>query len=242
MQKFIRAEEVMSKDVFVVDNKATILTAAKLMVKYKTSSLIAMENTKPKGIITEYDVIQLVVKGEDHNKIPVSKVMSTPIVTVDYEDSFFEVIKLMRNKNFKRIPVLKNNVIVGLINEAEVTKGIIYINKLLNEELRGGMITKDAHRNAEEDMLKNVLVESLKKEPPWVKKQLELLQKISSEQEEVIKKIVSSAKKYTLGDWRINIWSNCEFKFEKMKNNEIIYMCKKLNNFCVYKNCPLNDF
>jgi len=238
--QFIRAKEVMSKDVFVVDVNASVYDAVKIMVKYRTDALVAMEKTIPKGVVTETDITYFIVNCADPKSQKVESIMSAPIFTVDVEDSFFDIIKTMHKKNLKRVPVVSNNVIVGMINENDITKGILQITKVLNEELRQGIITSDEHEKVETDVFKHLMKETLRQEPPWVKRQIELLQQIHAEQQQVIESISKSTKKYNLSDWRVNIWTNCTHKKEKMKNNEIIYMCDKSGKFCVYKDCPLN--
>ncbi|MBN2422424.1 CBS domain-containing protein [Candidatus Woesearchaeota archaeon] len=230
----------MSKKVFVVDANSSVLEAAKLMTKYKTSCLITMNKTKPAGIITENDITKFASSNKNSEQEKISSILSSPIVIAEGDNSFFEVLSLMKKKKLKRIPIVKKNMIVGIITETEIIKGIVYINQILNKTLREGYITPDQHKKGEEEILRHVLEEGLRREPPWVKKEIDLLRRIYEEQEEVIKKISKSTRKYSLTEWRMNIWTECKYKKEKMKNNEIIYMCDKLNGFCVYKNCPLN--
>jgi predicted transcriptional regulator len=239
-KSFIRAKDIMSKDVFVVDINSSVFNAAKLMTKYKTSCLIAMKKTDPEGMITENDITRFVTKNKDPKKSNVKSIMSSPIITANVDNSFFEVIKLMKDKSIKKIPVIKKNEIIGIITEKDMSNGIIYINKVLNKTLREGYITIEEHKKEEEILLKKLEEGFIKKEPPWVKKELSLLKKIYKEQSEVIEKISKASRKYTLTEWRKSIWLGCKYKKEKMENDEIVYKCLKLKDFCVYQNCPLN--
>ncbi|MBD3203097.1 CBS domain-containing protein [Candidatus Woesearchaeota archaeon] len=237
---FIRAEDIMSKDTFVVDIKASIRDAAQLMVKYNTNCLIVMKKTKPIGIITDENITKIVAEDKNIKKTKIKSVMSKPLFTATSDNSFFEIIKLMKKKNIRKLPVLREDSLIGIITEKEVTKGVLYVNKVLNKTFRNGFISPDEYKKQEENLIKSILEKGLKKEPPWVKKEIDLLRKIYEEQEQVYKKLVSTSRKYTLTDWRKNIWVDCKFKHEKMENDEIVFMCKKLKDYCVYKDCPLN--
>ncbi|MBU0757735.1 MAG: CBS domain-containing protein [Nanoarchaeota archaeon] len=231
----------MSKDVFVIDSDATIFDAAKLMVKYNTGLLIVMEKRKPAGIIAEHDLVIIMTKSKDTKEIKVKECMSKPIITVDYDDSFFKVLKLANKKKLKNLPVLKNNTIVGKITQQEISLGTVRVIKFLNGTLRKGFISSDEHRMVETEVLKNVLSDSLQKEPPWVKRELELLEQIYNEQQKVMTKIADKAtKKYSLTEWKMNIWNGCQYKMQKTENNEIVNICRKLNKYCSYAPCPLN--
>jgi CBS domain-containing protein len=78
------------------------------------------------GVITDRDiVIRAVAEGKDTNNTRAEDIMSVDIHTTRPNDRVVEVIRLMANKQVRRIPVVNdNNYLVGMISMADVAQEI----------------------------------------------------------------------------------------------------------------------
>ena len=68
------------------------------------------------GIVTERDIIyRAVAKSLGMYKAKIKKIMTTPLITVDKQTPCIEAIKIMREKNLRRLPILEQENIIGVV-------------------------------------------------------------------------------------------------------------------------------
>ncbi|HLD98552.1 MAG TPA: CBS domain-containing protein [Candidatus Nanoarchaeia archaeon] len=111
----MEVREIMSKAV-VTDDKATLRDAARIMSDKNIGSLIVVVNNVIKGILTERDVMKNINKLD--NKI--TSIMSKRVITIDAYSDVQEAVKIMTERRIKRIPVLKDKKLVGLISMTDL--------------------------------------------------------------------------------------------------------------------------
>ncbi|MBQ2586212.1 MAG: CBS domain-containing protein [Bacteroidaceae bacterium] len=74
-------------------------------------------------MITDRDIVlRNVANKKDPNTTLASDIMTTDIVTVDPETDIYKVSRLMAEKQIRRIPVVQNNEIVGLVTLGDLSK------------------------------------------------------------------------------------------------------------------------
>lgn len=134
-------KEAMRKDVLTIDGEAPLVDAAMAMVEQDRGSVIVLEKAKPIGIITERDFVAKVVsKGRDPKKLKVKEVMTTDLLSVDPDTDLYEAVRLMREHGVRRLPVVKNGILYGILGPKELADSFTpYIDKLTKEILRTGM-------------------------------------------------------------------------------------------------------
>ncbi|GAG50113.1 unnamed protein product, partial [marine sediment metagenome] len=80
-----QVKKYMTKEVTTIDYDANVTDAAKIMTVDKDYKgyVIVLQKGKPKGIVTEKDLVnKVIVGGLDPAKTSVSEIMSTPLITV----------------------------------------------------------------------------------------------------------------------------------------------------------------
>ncbi|UCD72516.1 MAG: CBS domain-containing protein [Candidatus Bathyarchaeota archaeon] len=134
-------KEAMRKDVLTIAGEAPLIDAAKAMVEKNVGSIIVLEKAKPVGIITEKDfVIKVVSKGLNPKKLKVKKIMTKELISVDPDTDLYEAVKLMKEHGVRRMPVIKDEILYGIIGPRELAESFTpYIDKLTKEILRTGM-------------------------------------------------------------------------------------------------------
>ena len=95
--------------------------AAALMRDGDMGAVPVVDDGKLVGIVTDRDiVIRAVAEGKDA-ATHVGDVMTTELFTVTPDDFVFEAIRLMGDKQIRRVPVIDNNgALVGIIAIADV--------------------------------------------------------------------------------------------------------------------------
>ena len=128
----------MNKEVPTVDERATVLEAAKLMVKLTRGFLVVLKEGQPKGIITERDLVKKVIaEGKDPQKVIVLEVMSSPLVTVDPDEDLLKASKLMQDNQIRRLPVVKDGIIYGVLSSTDIARKVgEYVDRSVRDIMR----------------------------------------------------------------------------------------------------------
>lgn len=95
-----------------------ISVAVDKMIKQNIGAVVAVEDGRPVGMITEKDVLERVVKPQkDMDKTLVKDVMSKPLISIEADRPMREALDLMRKHIIRRLAVTKEGALVGLITE-----------------------------------------------------------------------------------------------------------------------------
>ena len=123
-------KEAMKYKPVMVKPTLTVLEAAKLMKKHKIGNVIVGEKKQPIGILTESDILKKVVaEGKKPSDVLVRDVMSTPIMVIDPYVTLEEAMKTMGKCNVRRLPVVENGELVGIITQKDISR----ISPILHE-------------------------------------------------------------------------------------------------------------
>jgi CBS domain-containing protein len=109
-------EEVMTRDVESVRPDASLKEAAEMMRTLNEGSLPVVDGEKLAGIITDRDiVVRAVAKGMDINTTKINDFMSPAVVTVTGDQTAQEAAKLMAQHQVRRLPVVEDGRLIGII-------------------------------------------------------------------------------------------------------------------------------
>lgn len=121
MANLEKVEELMTKHVITVKKGDTVKKVAKTMAADNIGSVIVVEGNKVTGILTERDLSRkIVAKGLDPTKVKVSEVMSSPVTTITPDTSILAATELLDRKKFKKLPVVKDGKLVGIISDMDL--------------------------------------------------------------------------------------------------------------------------
>ena len=116
-----RCREIMTKNVRTATRETSLREAAIMMRDGDMGAVPIVEDDRLVGIVTDRDiVIRAITEGRDA-ETPVGEVMTSELFTVGPEDFVFEAIRLMGDKQIRRVPVVDaNGVLAGIIAMADV--------------------------------------------------------------------------------------------------------------------------
>ncbi len=122
---WMKVNQVMSRDVATISPNQNVALAAMMMSEKNISCIIAVENGDVKGILTETDLLKKsVVEGKDTLKIKVAEIMSSPVETASSDLSVLEAGEFMQAKHIKRLPILDEQKLVGIVTQTDLTRVI----------------------------------------------------------------------------------------------------------------------
>jgi len=114
--------QVMSKNVLTLDKSASLQEAAENMKKLNVGCVIVTENNNPIGIITERDFVTKIVAEGRPLFTEIQEVMSSPLITIDSEETIWEASELMKEKSIHKLPVKENEQITGIVTTTDIVK------------------------------------------------------------------------------------------------------------------------
>lgn len=129
--------DIMIKDLLTISENETALKAAQLMTEKGVSCLIVLADDQPIGIVTERDFIKKIcLKELKLSSVRIGNMMSK-IRTSASPDTPIEVaVQRMVNNRIRRLPIIENGKVVGIITVTDLAKHLRTI-LLLNNTLSG---------------------------------------------------------------------------------------------------------
>jgi CBS domain-containing protein len=172
----MKASDVMVSDVISVGEDACVQDAAKLLLKHRISA-VPVVNGKGElvGIVSEGDLVRRAESGtarpsswwlellkgneerasdfvREHSR-RIADVMTRELVTVPPDSELGDIVSLLERHSIKRVPVVENGKLVGIVSRANLLQGLAAISK-----------TKEPRATVEDGKLRQQVVDKLKTE------------------------------------------------------------------------------
>ena len=119
----MKVRELMTTEPVTVEPNATLGEVATLMKQEDCGSIPVVEAGRLVGIVTDRDiVIRGIAAGSDPRTQRVSAIMSADPVTISPGADLTEAEKVMADRQIRRLPVVENGKLVGIIVTAQVAR------------------------------------------------------------------------------------------------------------------------
>ncbi|MBF6226006.1 CBS domain-containing protein [Nocardia abscessus] len=115
------ARDIMTPNVECVRSSDTVVAAAQRMAELNVGALpIRGEDDKLKGMLTDRDiVVKVIAQRKDPLGVDAGE-LGGELVTVDADDDVRKVMSVMSQHQVRRVPVLEQGRLVGIIAQADV--------------------------------------------------------------------------------------------------------------------------
>ncbi|NLF89418.1 CBS domain-containing protein [Candidatus Bathyarchaeota archaeon] len=117
-------KDIMTKDVVTIEANKTAFDAAQIMTEKGLGCVIVMVKAFPVGIITERDIVRRIVAKRASFDTKVTEVMTKTLITVEPETSLKEAARIMSSNKIRRLPVLKQNKLVGIVVASDFVRNV----------------------------------------------------------------------------------------------------------------------
>jgi CBS domain-containing protein len=119
----MNVEEFMIKNVCTVHPDTSVEEAVRTMNMHEIGCLVVVESERPIGIITERDLLKRVLEqGKLPKTIKVGEIMSTPVIYGNPQMELEDAARLMFRKKVKKLPIMQDDELVGLITLTDLAK------------------------------------------------------------------------------------------------------------------------
>jgi signal-transduction protein with cAMP-binding, CBS, and nucleotidyltransferase domain len=131
-------KDVMSSPAITVDEDAPVDKAAQLMADSHIGCIIVTsKDGKPLGIITETDfVARVLAKNIQPSKLTAKEVMTSPLVTIDPDETLSEAARRMSQLNIRRLGVMYKGNLAGIISSKDILAVTPELLEIIQEKAR----------------------------------------------------------------------------------------------------------
>ncbi len=128
--KALKASQIMEADVVACRPENTWKQIADLMSHGGFGDVPVIDKDKTLlGIVTEFDLLKILMEGKDSNNVTALDVMTKDVVTVSEETDSVEIINILETKHLIRVPVLRNDKLVGIVARRDVLFSFIQASR-----------------------------------------------------------------------------------------------------------------
>ena len=115
----VLVRDIMNSPVITAGPSDNVVDIASKMKEHNIGSVIIIENEKPVGIVTDWDVVSVVASNLEPSSVDAVKVMQQ-IHTVEAGEGITEAARLLRKNNIKRLGVVYKDRLSGIISSSDV--------------------------------------------------------------------------------------------------------------------------
>ncbi|MEM4575309.1 MAG: CBS domain-containing protein [Archaeoglobaceae archaeon] len=113
-------KEIMERNVFYVTKDESIKDLIDLMFENRIGGCpVVDEDEVVVGIVTERDILKLLAKNRKIDGVA-SEFMTKSVVTIGARDTIEKAMKTMINRRFRRLPVIEDGILIGMITSREI--------------------------------------------------------------------------------------------------------------------------
>ena len=121
----VNAAQIMSRDLRIASPTTTVDQALALLKHHRLRNLPVLENNRLVGIVSVIDLIGRSRQrpwwslGRSRNA-RLREVMTSPVISVNHDLHLAELVTLMSGQGLHCVPVLEDQVLVGMITQTDV--------------------------------------------------------------------------------------------------------------------------
>jgi signal-transduction protein with cAMP-binding, CBS, and nucleotidyltransferase domain len=127
-------KEVMRRNPTTIRFEEPVARAAMAMCRDEVGSCIVLQDNLPVGIVTEEDInCKVVAKDKRPGMVSVHEIMSTPLITIGSDKSVRDAAHMMIRNRVRRLPVVEENKVIGIVTVRDILTVSTEINELMND-------------------------------------------------------------------------------------------------------------
>lgn len=118
----------MNGNVISIAPEESASLAARLLNRYNVGALpVCGDGQILRGILTDRDIVMRCVAADgDPEHTPVKEIMTRNVATVLPEDDVRNAARLMASKQVRRLPVVENGKLVGMLSLGDMAKSQMF--------------------------------------------------------------------------------------------------------------------
>ncbi len=118
----MKVSAIMTRHVRTVSSNDTVKNVARMMNRYKLGSMVVVKDHKLVGIVTEKDLVDNIAPKNRPFKLLVKDIMGRKLIVVRPSATVVDAVRLMSVKRIKKLPVVENGKLVGIITDSDIIR------------------------------------------------------------------------------------------------------------------------
>ena len=130
---------LLKREIISINEKKSINDAIQLLSKNKIGALPVINNQMTLcGIISERDIINVISENKSINfsLSLIDSIMTAKVITCDKNTKSNVLMEIMTTNKIRHIPILENNLLIGIVSIGDVVQRLLQNSNLQNEELK----------------------------------------------------------------------------------------------------------
>lgn len=122
----MKVHRIMRSNIIQIAPDTSVRAAAALMEMLDIGILPICENGRPIGVVTDRDiVVRLMTKTGAATDVPISQIMSNPVITCHAEDEIEKIAWIMGDHQVRRLLVLDDDGrVVGVLSVCDIARDL----------------------------------------------------------------------------------------------------------------------
>lgn len=120
------AGEIMTRPAISAKKNASARDIALQFISEQYSGMpVTEDDGKVVGIVTEIDILKAVNEGHELSRVTASDIMTPEVATANPDTPITEMIKMMDDFHIIRLPVVKDEKLVGVVSRGDIIRSLI---------------------------------------------------------------------------------------------------------------------
>lgn len=135
MKKNVEISEVMTDGVIAVEQEKPVTRASKLLEEEGIRGLIVVDEGEAVGVVVCRDIVyEVTAEGKNPGEVAVEDIMSTDLIVAEEDEYLNEVAMAMVRNNVSRVPVVREDMLVGIVTQSDILRAWPGFAEIMGEE------------------------------------------------------------------------------------------------------------